>query len=55
MDMATAVTMRATMVTKSGDDGGGRGDGGCSDSGDGDIFDVGSGDNDKQWQLKWLW
>jgi hypothetical protein len=37
MDVVTAVTM-------SGDDGSGRGDCGCSDSGDGDRFDVGSGD-----------
>jgi hypothetical protein len=46
MDMATATRMRATMATTSSHDGGGRGDGGCSDSGIGDSFDVGSSGND---------
>ena len=39
MDVATAVTMRAPTATRSGDDhGGGRGQGGCSNSGDGDSL-----------------
>ena len=44
MDAATAVAMRASTATTSGNDSGGRGDGGCSDSG---IY-VGSGDDNKQ-------
>ena len=52
MDVAMAVTTRATTATTSGDDGVGRGDGGCSNSGDGDSLDVGSGGNNKQWQHK---
>ncbi len=47
MDVATAVTTRATMATTSSDDGGVRDDGGCSNIGDGDSFDVGSGDDEK--------
>jgi len=47
MDVAIAVTARATMALTSGDDGGGRGDGGCSNSGNGDSFDVVSGIDDK--------
>ena len=42
MDVVMAVTARATTGMTSSDDGGGRGDGGCSDSGDGNSFDVGS-------------
>ena len=38
MDMATVVTTRATAATMSGDNGGGRGNGGCSDSGNGDSL-----------------
>ena len=58
MDVATAVmavtvvTTRATTVATSGDNGGGRGNRGCSNSGDGDSFDVGSGDDNKQRQSK---
>jgi len=51
MDVATAVPTRATTATTGGDDGGGKGDGGWSNSGDGESFDVGSGD-DLSWKCR---